>query len=36
MCYLVEKFDPFPEAEAPRRLDESEMATLSEERDHTL
>ena len=36
MCYLVEKFDPFPEGEAPRRLDDSEMASLSGERDHTL
>ncbi|CAI6043850.1 unnamed protein product [Clonostachys chloroleuca] len=36
MYYLVDKFAPFPEGEAPTRLQESEIASLSAERDHTL
>jgi fructosamine-3-kinase len=36
MCYLIDKFAPFPEGEALKRLSEDEMASLSEERDHTV
>ncbi|KAI0967868.1 Fructosamine kinase-domain-containing protein [Xylaria arbuscula] len=36
MCYLIHKFAPFPDGEGPSELDESEMAKLSEERDHTV
>ncbi|CAH0051071.1 unnamed protein product [Clonostachys solani] len=36
MYYLVDKFAPFPEGKAPSRLQESEIASLSAERDHTL
>ncbi|CAG9990629.1 unnamed protein product [Clonostachys byssicola] len=36
MYYLVNKFAPFPEGEAPPHLQESEIASLSAERDHTL
>ncbi|KAI1324506.1 Fructosamine kinase-domain-containing protein [Xylariaceae sp. FL0255] len=35
MYYLVDKFAPFSE-EGPARLDPSQMATLSAERDHTI
>ncbi|KAI0183666.1 Fructosamine kinase-domain-containing protein [Xylaria flabelliformis] len=35
MYYLIDKFAPFPEGEGPSKLEESEMAKLSDERDHT-
>jgi hypothetical protein len=35
MYYLVDKFAPFFEGEAPSRLQESEYASLSAKRDHT-
>ncbi|KAI0021282.1 Fructosamine kinase-domain-containing protein [Xylariomycetidae sp. FL0641] len=36
MYALVEKYAPFPEDERPPRLEASQMAKLSAERDHTL
>jgi len=36
MYYLIEKYAPFPEGEGPQRLSESEFASLSAERDHTV
>lgn len=35
MFYLVDKYAPFPEGEAPPRLDDACRASLSAERDHT-
>jgi protein-ribulosamine 3-kinase len=34
MYYLIDKYAPFPEGEGPPKLDESEMVSLSAERDH--
>lgn len=36
MYYLIDKYAPFPDGKGPRRLDKSEMAKLSDERDHTV
>ncbi|KAH9906959.1 Fructosamine/Ketosamine-3-kinase [Xylariomycetidae sp. FL2044] len=36
MYHLVDKFAPFPEGEGPSKLAESDMASLSAERDHTV
>ncbi|KAI0913074.1 Fructosamine kinase-domain-containing protein [Ustulina deusta] len=36
MYYLVDKFAPFPDGDGPSKLDESEMATLSEKQDYTI
>ena len=35
MFYLIDKYAPFPEGEAPPRLDDASRASLSAERDHT-
>lgn len=35
MLSLVEKFAPFPEGEGLRKIEKSEMATLSAKRGHT-
>ncbi|RFU28894.1 hypothetical protein B7463_g7456, partial [Scytalidium lignicola] len=35
MYYLIDKYAPFAEGEGPSKLNESERAVLSEERDHT-
>ena len=35
MYYLIDKFAPFAEGEGPPRLNQSERAALSAERDHT-
>jgi hypothetical protein len=35
LYYLINKYAPFREGEGPARLDQSERATLSAERDHT-
>lgn len=36
MYYLIDKFAPFDEGDGPVRLVETDMATLSAERDHTM
>ncbi|KAI9764479.1 MAG: hypothetical protein M1840_008405 [Geoglossum simile] len=36
MFYLIDKYSPLPEGEAPPRLIESERDSLSAERDHTM
>ncbi|VUC30639.1 unnamed protein product [Clonostachys rosea] len=36
MYHLVDKFSPFPEGEAPPRLEESQMESLSAARNHTM
>ncbi|KAI0520958.1 Fructosamine kinase-domain-containing protein [Xylaria bambusicola] len=36
MCYLVDKFAPFLDGNCPSKLEDSQMATLSKERDHTV
>ncbi|KAJ3580322.1 hypothetical protein NPX13_g233 [Xylaria arbuscula] len=36
ICYLIKKFAPFPNGVGPPKLEESEMAKLSDERDHTI
>lgn len=36
MYYLIDKYAPFSTGEGPPRLEKSEMATLSAERDHTV
>ncbi|KAK3934345.1 Fructosamine kinase-domain-containing protein [Diplogelasinospora grovesii] len=36
MYYLIDKYAPFPEGEGPPKLEKSEMASLSAERDHTM
>ncbi len=35
MYYLIDKYAPFSEGEGPPRLNESDRASLSTERDHT-
>jgi protein-ribulosamine 3-kinase len=35
MYYLIDKYAPFTEGEGPRKLAESDFASLSAERDHT-
>lgn len=35
MYYLVEKYAPFAQGEGPPKLDDSEIVSLSAERDHT-
>ncbi|KAL3259170.1 hypothetical protein ABHI18_005488 [Aspergillus niger] len=35
LYYLIDKYAPFEEGTAPRRIGESERASLSDERDHT-
>jgi protein-ribulosamine 3-kinase len=34
MYYLIDKYAPFTEGEGPKKIDDSEFATLSAERDH--
>lgn len=36
MYFLIDKYAPFPDGGGPKRLVDTEMATLSAERDHTL
>ncbi|KAH8820666.1 Fructosamine kinase-domain-containing protein [Xylogone sp. PMI_703] len=36
MYYLIDKYAPFTKGEGPSRLEESDRAVLSEERDHTV
>ena len=36
MYFLIDKYAPFPEGEGPLRLEQTQMDTLSSERDHTL
>ncbi|KAJ6447189.1 protein kinase-like (PK-like) [Purpureocillium lavendulum] len=36
MYFLIDKYAPFPDGGGPKRLVDSEMATLSAERDHTV
>ena len=34
LYYLIDKYAPFEEGTGPRRIDKSERASLSDERDH--
>ncbi|OAQ88027.1 protein kinase-like (PK-like) [Purpureocillium lilacinum] len=36
MYFLIDKYAPFPDGGGPKRLVDTEMATLSAERDHTV